>query len=297
MYYTTQNAPGAWIVDSKDRGRKKIYLNNKVYLTNNQEFLIELFNPTQNSVLAEIKVNGNNATGNGLILRPGERFYLDCFVGDKRKFLFKTYEIENTSESLNATANNGIVEVSFYKERIVPRSHGSISGNSITILGNNPYTNTYTDLNKYKSNSTLSTTATWTINNSSSNNINVSNTSSLGNISNCYYSSNSDNTIHYGDYLAEKLDSSISYADYLAENIEPKTTETGRVEKGNKSNQKFEAVSMDFESYSFHKISYQILPESKKPIETKELKKNFCSECGNKLKGTEKFCPSCGTRI
>ena len=76
----------------------------------------------------------------------------------------------------------------------------------------------------------------------------------------------------------------------------PKTTETGRIEKGNKSNQKFEAVSMDFESYYFHKISYQILPETKKPIETKELKKNFCTSCGFKNKDY-KFCPNCGEKI
>lgn len=278
MYNTTTSYPSAWIVDPKDRGRKKIYSNNKVYLTNNQEFLIELFNPTQNSVLAEIKVNGNNATGNGLILRPGERFYLDCFVGDKRKFIFKTYEIENTNESLNATVNNGFVEVSFYKEKI-NNTFGVLRSNSqITIGGNTG--NTYLDL------SNLNGTITYTSNTNSG-------ISGMSNISNRYSSNSIERGIDYSEYV---LDKTIDYSEYICENT-PKTTETGRIEKGDKSNQKFEAVSMDFENYCLSKNSYQILPESKKPIETKELKKNFCSECGNKLKGTEKFCPSCGTRI
>ena len=55
MYYTSTNNPSAWIVNSTDRGRKKIYLNSKVYLENNQEFQLEFFNPLQDSVLAEIK--------------------------------------------------------------------------------------------------------------------------------------------------------------------------------------------------------------------------------------------------
>lgn len=249
MYYTTTNTPGAWIVDSRDRGRKKIYLNNKVYLSNNQEFLIELFNPLQESVLAVIKINGKNASSNGLVLRPGERHYLDCFVDDKRKFIFKTYEIENSSEALNATANNGYVEVTFFKEK----------------QNNNWVTNTW-----YVADYTT--------------NIPSCSISNL-NTTNCYYSNSVGTFTNTSSLNVQTRSKSLN------------TTETGRVEKGDKSNQKFESVNMDFESHSINKISYQILPDSKKPVETKELKKNFCSECGNKLKGTERFCPSCGTRI
>jgi hypothetical protein len=271
MYYnSTTSNPSAWIVDSKDRGRKKIYLNSKIYLDNNQEFLIELFNPTKDSVLAEIKVNGNNASGNGLILRPGERFYLDCFVGDKRKFIFKTYEVENTNESLNAIANNGFVEVSFFKEKVSSKYNTFIGQ-----LGSK--TNTYVDLK----------TPYW---NGSSLNL-----------------ENLDKTTAYMDYLSKNLNKSIKYSEYVCESTPEvdyshlkrsvSTTETGRIEKGDKSEQKFETVNMDFETYCINKVSYQLLPNSKKPIETAELKKNFCSNCGHKLKGTEKFCPSCGTRI
>ena len=258
MYYTSQTNPSAWIVDSRDRGRKKIYLNSKIYLDNNQEFLIELFNPLQDSVLAEIKINGKIASATGLILRPGERFYLDCFVDDRKKFIFKTYEIENTTESLNATANNGYVEVTFYKEKTYTNIFSGICGTTTTI-GNN---------------------SIWLTNSGTS--VNTS-------LSNCSYTSGIDlnNNLNTRSFSNSKTK--------LSKSINK--TETGRVEKGDSSNQKFESISMNFENYCINKISYQLLPNSKKPIETSEIKRNFCSDCGNKLKGTERFCPSCGTRI
>jgi len=277
MYYNTTQNPGAWIVDPNDRGRKKIYLNNKVYLGNNQEFLIELFNPLQDAVLAKITINGKNASENGLILRPGERFYLDCFVNDKKKFIFKTYEIENTTESLNATSNNGYIEVSFFREKT------SQTYNTWSCTTSTSYLPNAVTITPCNSTITINTAGIGfgTINSSG---INITNGSNALYRTNTSYTSNINGTLQDG-YFLQKLSKSID------------KTETGRVEKGSNSNQKFESISMDFESYSLTKVSYQILPESKKPIETKELKKNFCSECGNKLKGTEKFCPSCGTRI
>ena len=53
--------------------------------------------------------------------------------------------------------------------------------------------------------------------------------------------------------------------------------ETGRVEKGGKSNQKFEEVDMDFEKFHISSIVLQLLPESVKPVDTKDLKKEKSS--------------------
>ena len=53
--------------------------------------------------------------------------------------------------------------------------------------------------------------------------------------------------------------------------------ETGRVEKGGKSNQKFEEVDMDFEKFHISSIVLQLLPESVKPVDTKDLKKEKVS--------------------
>ena len=111
--------PSAWIVSPTDKGRKKIYLNNNIYLDNGSEFQIELFNPLTDSILAELKINGKLASRSGLVLRPGERFYLDCYIDDKKKFIFKTYNIESSNETKSATIDNGIIEISFYKEKVV----------------------------------------------------------------------------------------------------------------------------------------------------------------------------------
>ena len=262
MYYTsTAGNPSAFIVNSGDRGRKKIYLNSKVYLDNNQEFLIELFNPLQDSVLAEIKINGKIESANGLILRPGQRFYLDCSINDKRKFIFKTYEIENTQEAAFATANNGYVEVTFFKEKqkYYPQT---LNNPTWTVQTPNVWT--------FPGSVTLCSTSGGAANLS-------------GITTNSCYTSNSLNNMTIPTGMRSK-----SISD---------TTETGRIEKGASSNQKFESVSMEFETYCLNRVSYQILPNSKKPVETSEVKKNFCSECGHKLKGSERFCPSCGARL
>ena len=39
-------APGAWVVNSNDKGRKSIK-KGKVYLQDKEEFVIELYNPLQ----------------------------------------------------------------------------------------------------------------------------------------------------------------------------------------------------------------------------------------------------------
>ena len=264
MYYTSTNNPSAWIVNSTDRGRKKIYLNSKVYLENNQEFQLELFNPLQDSVLAEIKINGKLASANGLILRPGQRFYLDCSIDDKRKFIFKTYEVENTSDTYFATANNGYVEISFFKEKT-------------------KYYNNWSNLNTINTYTVQGFPAS-TIQCSLTGGGNVFNTSNLSSTNATSYSSNTMDSLNLSANLRSK---SID------------KTETGRIEKGASSNQKFESISMEFDTYCLNTISYQILPESKKPVETSEIKQgnNFCHNCGHKLKGSERFCPSCGARI
>mgnify|MGYP000244376206 CR=1 FL=1 len=60
----TSTKPNAWIVSSNDRGRKSIK-NGKVFLTDGDEFEIELFNPLTVSVLADIKLNGQSISKTG----------------------------------------------------------------------------------------------------------------------------------------------------------------------------------------------------------------------------------------
>lgn len=112
---------------TKNRQRVKQF-DKKVYLSNNDEFEIELFNPTSHKITARITVN-DESIGNDLILRPGERVFLERFTNDNnKKFIFKTYEINgNDTEAVKAIQSNGYVKVSFYKERINKPKLGEIA--------------------------------------------------------------------------------------------------------------------------------------------------------------------------
>ena len=276
--------PSAWIVSPTDKGRKKIYLNNNIYLDNGSEFQIELFNPLTDSILAELKINGKLASRSGLVLRPGERFYLDCYIDDKKKFIFKTYNIESSNEAKSATVDNGIVEISFYKEKVVKNT--PIFGGCST----NPW---------YVQQWTYNPTITV---NPFNNVINTSyySDSSINYMNTSYYSLSNTSSYNLYDEQTKSLNlnqiSDRKFRGTPAPSCVPpkfKMEETGRIEKGNNSNQIFESVNMDFESFYVNKITYQLLPNSKKPMTTADFKKSCC---GYRLKGSEKFCPNCGIR-
>jgi hypothetical protein len=244
--------PNAWIVSTKDRGRKSIK-GGKVFLNNEEEFEIELFNPLTVSVLADIKLNGQSISKTGLVIKPGQRVYLDCFIDDRKKFKFSTYEIEDNLESINATQNNGLLEVFFYKEDVITLDNWQRRFDRIIVEKHYPY-NPYPWYNQpwYNPNVYYGTTigtsgiSTNTALYSSNNNIDCSYTSNVD-LSNL----NIDGTI----------------------NLTPiNSIETGRVEKGEKSKQKFTEVDIEFEKNYIASTIIQILPESRKPAEVKDIK-------------------------
>lgn len=272
--------PSAWVVSS-EKGRKSIK-NGKVYLKDKEEFQIEIFNPLTDCVLADIKLNGNTISQSGLVIRPGERFYLDCFVDDNKKFVFNTYEVEDNLSTKVAISKNGMLEVFFYKESVVslknwrdrfdrvivekyypvyyphyqPYWYGVPNvycgnGTAITELSGTTTGGYYTN------NATIGGVYGGTLNNL------TTNTTNLQPINSTYTSG-----INISD-LGNMATTTTSYSS--------NSIETGRVEKGNKSNQKFEEVDMDFEKFHISSIVLQLLPESVKPVDTKDLKKEKAS--------------------
>ena len=258
--------PSAWIVNSNDRGRKSIK-KGKVYLSDKEEFQIELFNPLQDCVLADIKLNGNSISKSGLVLNPGQRFYLDCFIDDKKKFIFDTYEVDDTDETAQAIAKNGLLEVFFYKESVVTLQNWSDRFNRILTTRTYPYWvyptypywgNTVTIGAPYCG---TGTTNTFTTTNLTSGSIDLSNlNTSTGN---AYYSSNTM-------AINSSYTNNVSLTSAIGGSA--KSIETGRIGKGDNSKQKFESVDMDFDKYYIASTILQILPESRRPIETKEIK-------------------------
>ena len=247
----TTTTPSAWVVNSKDRGRKSIK-KGKVYLQDKEEFVIELFNPLQDCVLADIKLNGKSISQTGLVLNPGQRFYLDCFIDDKKKFIFNTYEVEDTTEVANAIAKNGLLEVFFYKESVVTLENWNNKFNRI-LTGRtypywvyptypwgttNPYTVYYGNGITYACNT--QTTIGGSITTANTGNVYCSNSAiDLSNLK-------SSNTAYYSSTI-QSSDNSIQSS--YSSNEKSLSIETGRVEKGSKSKQKFETVDMDFDNY------------------------------------------------
>lgn len=122
--FTTTNSftvdtrqPEAYI--TKNRNRLK-QIGSTVYLKDEDEFELELFNPKTISVLVKIKINGNYISSRGLVINPGQRIYLDRHIDEARKFLFSTYEIDGgDTQVLEAIQNNGDVVIEFYDQTIV----------------------------------------------------------------------------------------------------------------------------------------------------------------------------------
>ena len=261
MYYQkTDDKPCAYITKNKQRIKQ---FGQNVYLKDGSEFEIELYNPSRNTVLSKIKINGNFISGGGIILRPGERVFLERYLDVRRKFKFETYSVDSTNETMNAIANNGDVEILFYEEEDI-----------IDVrLNSYPWTNDYTYINRdintggsYPRYGVTFTTSN-TVINSADANINLTSLNT------------SNDTV------------SRSFAK------KSKSIETGRVEKGSSSNQEFKSVSKNFNSWTVSTSVWKILPESQRPVEKRDLIEK-CPKCSTKVKKSSwKFCPECGHQL
>ena len=233
-----------------------------VYMDNGSEFQIQIFNPYTYSIAASISINGIEMS-NQLVIKPGQRIWLERYLNEARKFLFETYEVNGESKQVeNTIKNNGVIEVKFYKEK---------QQNNIYITSASTPSTTWTYFNNCLDYTAYSDelNPTYTADNLS-----------LSAPSTELYSSSTMNGVSYSAGAMTKS----------------KSIETGRIEKGNYSNQKFQTVYNDFEYWSFTTESIHILPQSVKPVYANDLKKIYCTNCGRKLNQKFKFCPYCGTK-
>ena len=255
-----------------------------VYLENGQEFQIQLFNPRNFTIGAEIFINGERLS-NYLVLKPGERIWLERYLDIKKKFKFSTYEVEgNDKDVQEAIKDNGNIEVKFYKE-VLKKDFPNYPISTIEYFKTTEWnpTNLISGTNDYVEDqwsTTISTKA-----NCSDNKFCTTHT---------YYSNPCIDTLTTGDQgnLVSFCASSVS-----TNMPDEMICETGRIEAGSTSNQEFDNVNMDFEYFPFVTEKIKILPISQKPFTTNDLHKIYCPECGRKLKSTYKFCPFCGSKI
>lgn len=265
---TGSDLPGAWVCNPKDKGRKSIKSGN-IYLNNNEEFILEIFNPLKECVLADIRINNKSISKSGLVIKPGQRVYLDCFIEDKKKFIFQTYEVEVTDETQKAIEDNGLLEVFFYKEEALSFKNWSEKFREVVVREYYPvYIDRYPYYRPYP---------VWYGNYYGTANIGSTLQGGLsfgGTTANAVYSSTSGN----GFVSNGVLNSSYTNG------VDLNQIETGRVEKGEKSNQKFEEVDMDFEKNYIHHIVYQLLPESRKPKSASDIALDYKNNLTKKQK-------------
>jgi hypothetical protein len=284
MYYQTKTGtPSAYI--TKDRKRLKQF-GQIVYLNNGEEFELELFNPSSTTVLAKIKLDGSYISGGGIVLKPGQRVFLERYLDDARKFKFETYEVDGTSnEVLDAIAGNGDVVIDFFDEYKQPVWNNPITyvggsfGGSIHTYNTNTISGGYV-------NTTLSNNASFT---SSSNTAGVNfNTTS---ISNTFAGPNKRGVLRS---LKSKPN---SRSEVTMDMLSMDSLETGRVEKGGSSDQSFQTVNKTFNHHTCASSVWKILPVSQKVYEKQDLKV-YCTNCGKKRKkDSDKFCSSCGNKF
>ena len=106
-----------------------------VYLDKDSEFQIKLFNPTTETVAAEVFVN-EKSLGEKIIIRPGQLIWLERYLDEAKKFRFDTYEVDASIEEVKqAIRNNGDIKVKFYKEKHYQNSWHDLLGNYPYNLG------------------------------------------------------------------------------------------------------------------------------------------------------------------
>jgi len=253
-----QKKPEAFITKGKQRIKQHDGI---VYLKDKQEFEIELFNPTKIHQLAKIKLNGNYIQGGGIILRPGERVFLERYLDSNNKFVFSTYEVGKTKEVQEAIKNNGDVEIEYYEELF----------QTLTTTINTPWQNPYwyetTNPYPYNGNFYSSSGTTTNVHTTTTSNSNISATSNF-------------------------MPTSLKGAS------KPRKQETGMVDKGSKSDQQFTTMDKQFLSVSSWNVMWKILPQSQQLYTSNTISKVYCTECGSRIKkSTFKFCPNCGTAV
>jgi hypothetical protein len=295
MYYQTKTGtPYAYI--TKDRKRLKQFGQN-VYLNNGEEFELELFNPSSTTVLAKIKLDGSYISGGGIVLKPGQRVFLERYLDDARKFKFETYEVDGTSnEVLDAIAGNGDVVIDFFDEYKQPvfnnpiTVYGGSFGGPIHTYNSNPFTLT----GGYVGNTTTTTSTNY----SSTNTPGVSfNTTS---VNNTFAGPNKRGILgpnNRGVLRSLKKSKPNSRSEVTMDMLSMDSIETGRVEKGGSSDQSFKTVDKTFNHYTCSTSIWKILPVSQQVFEKQDLKV-YCTNCGKKRKkDSDKFCSSCGNKF
>ena len=254
--------------------KRKLYgkNKNKVYLNDGDEFQLKVYNPLSERVGFQLKMNGTDTDNSILVVNPGQSVVVERFIGTNRKLKFSTYVVDkNNPTTKQAIKENGKLEVTFWNE-FKTYSTGTVTiQNPIWITPlytpnvpyypptTTPYT-PYTNPNYYYCGDIHTSSGNWTTDFG----IGLNDTTrSVGGTSTSNYMA-SDCEIK-GDL---NITGNLSVNGVNMTPNAPKWDETGRIEKGKKSNQHFSQTEFVcgsiIKTYCFKLLSFS---EKKKEVQ------------------------------
>jgi hypothetical protein len=295
------------VVITSNHNELKLYQGNIVYLNDGDNFELRFFNPLQEKLGVEIMFNGIRKGDGYLVLNPGQDLILDRFLDEQRKMLFETYTINgNNKEAVEAIEKNGVISFNFYKEYYSNSNQQKNVNvnydfppkptrydNQISFNGTLNYSNGQSGPSGPSGEASRSGTSGTSGYKGIRGVLNSISTNNVTNISgNATFTSSNYSTL---DGMDQMMFSSPSV--FVTENETFDSLETGRIEKGDISDQRLKGINMNFASTPFHSMTYRLMPYSTMNREIGEIRQ-YCSCCGYRLrKSNWKFCPSCGEKI
>lgn len=258
------------------RNRRRAYGPNEYRLRDGEEYELEIHNTTRGTVGARVRVEGRPIGQTLLVLRPGERVYLERWMDRPQRFRFSTYEVDGSPESQAATANNGRVTVEFFRENVFvppPPQSPLWAATGPAYPGGSFYTvGVVGD----------STTAI--------------NFMGLGGAQGPQGPEGFAGPLGSASYtcsVGQQTNSVKSRG--LTKTTVDRTVVTGRTEAGSASAQSFTTVDLVFESWAFHTASLRVLPLL---AEAASEARRYCTGCGTRAKKDSwRHCPNCGAAL
>ena len=99
--------------------KRKLYGKNKdkVYLNDGDEFQLKVFNPFTDRIGFQLKMNGSESDNAILVINPGQSVIVERFIGTNRKLKFGSYLVDkNNPLTKGAIKDNGKLDIVFWDE-------------------------------------------------------------------------------------------------------------------------------------------------------------------------------------
>lgn len=103
--------------------KQRFYFGNTVFLENDTEFEIEIFNKSQRTVCPSLTINGETLP-HAPVIYNGQKYILKDYITDNRRFLFKVYQVDASDKDVKeAIKENGIISIEYYYEKSLERGN------------------------------------------------------------------------------------------------------------------------------------------------------------------------------